>query len=44
MTSTAAHYQREKDRWRLDGGVDTDGDELTMIVAFDSGLVVITVF
>lgn len=32
-------------RWRVEGGVDLDGDELTLIVVFESVVVVVvTVF
>ena len=30
--------------WRIDGGKDLDGDDLTVIVLFEDGVVVVTVF
>jgi len=44
MTSTSAVYQPESDRWRLDGGIDSDGDPLTLIVSVERGVLVITLF
>jgi len=35
---------QENERWRIDGGRDLDGDDLTVIVVFDAGVVVVTVF
>jgi Domain of unknown function (DUF4258) len=31
-------------RWKLLGGCDCDGDVLTVVVAFDAGTIVVTVF
>lgn len=39
-----ALHQPEKDRWRVEGGTDLDGDELVLVVVFEGALVVITVF
>jgi hypothetical protein len=44
MTAKVARYQPSKDRWRLEGGVDLDEDDLTVVIEIDSGVVVITVF
>lgn len=41
---TSALWQEEHGRWRLDGGLDLDGDELTLAVTFDPGVIVVTVF
>jgi hypothetical protein len=43
-TATSATFQSDRDTWRIDGGLDLDGDELTVIVAFEDGVVVVTVF
>ena len=34
---------QDNERWRLDGR-DFDGDDLTLIVVFEAGVVVVTVF
>jgi hypothetical protein len=34
---------QENDRWRVEGS-DLDGDELTVVVVLDAGVVVITLF
>lgn len=44
QTATAATHQAENDRWRLEGGVDSDGDELTLVVALRDGVVIVTLF
>ena len=44
QTATGAIYQVEKDRWKLTGGVDVDGDELILIVKFNGGVLVVTLF
>lgn len=33
-TATTAVYRAEDDSWRLDGGVDLDGDSLSVVLAF----------
>ena len=42
-TACEAKHQPENDRWRL-VGKDLDGDDLTVVIAFDAGVVVVTVF
>lgn len=44
QTATQAIYQPENDRWKLTGGVDVDGQELILIVKFDRGVLVVTIF
>ena len=44
QTAKEAFHQRENDRWKLTGGVDVDGDELILIVKFDRGVIVVTLF
>jgi len=36
--------QRERDNWRVEGGVDLDGDDLTVIVDLEADVVVVTLF
>jgi hypothetical protein len=43
MTATACTAQ-ENGAWRVEGGVDRDGDDLTVVAALEQGVVVITVF
>jgi hypothetical protein len=42
-TAYQANHQPTNDRWRV-LGKDLDGDDLTVIVVFDAGVVVVTVF
>ena len=42
VSSTAALTQRQG--WRVEGGVDQDGDELTVIVDIEADVIVITLF
>jgi hypothetical protein len=42
-TASTARKQ-ENERWRLEGGHDLDGDDLTLIVVFEADVVVITAF
>ncbi len=44
QTATEAIHQPENDRWKLTGGVDVDGDELILIVKFNRGVLVVTIF
>jgi len=44
LRTTSSAREQEEERWRLEGGVDLDGDDLTLIVAFDAGVVVVTAF
>lgn len=43
-TATAAVRQEERGNWRVAGGVDLDGDDLTLICDLDNDVVVVTVF
>lgn len=43
MTATKAKYDPELDRWKLTGGRDLDGDDLTVVVSLVPTCVV-TVF
>lgn len=43
-TGTAARGQADRDNWRVSGGVDLAGDELTVVVAIEADLIVVTVF
>ena len=43
-TATTAIHQAGRDRWRIEGGKDLDGDDLTVVVVFEGDVVVITVF
>lgn len=42
VSSTAAFTQERG--WRVEGGVDRDGDELTVIVDIEADVIVITLF
>lgn len=43
MTATTCTAQ-QRGAWRVEGGADRDGDELTVVAALEPGVVVITVF
>lgn len=44
QTAKLATYEPERDRWKLTGGVDVDGDELILIVKVERGVLVVTLF
>lgn len=44
LTATEATKQDDRDNWRVGGGVDTDDDELTVIVVIEADVVVVTLF
>jgi hypothetical protein len=44
LTATAALPQADRGNWRVEGGVDTGGDELTLICDLEADVVVVTVF
>jgi hypothetical protein len=44
LTATAAIYQDDRNNWRLDGGVDTDGDDLMVICDLEADVIVVTLF
>ena len=43
LTSATVATEQENGRWKL-GSTDVDGDELTLIVAIEGGVVVVTIF
>jgi hypothetical protein len=43
-TATRVSHQADNDRWRIEGGHDLDGDGLTVIVAFEDGVIVVTAY
>lgn len=44
LGATDAIRQPERDNWRIEGGVDLDGDELTVIAGLEADLIIITCF
>ncbi len=44
LTATAAVPQDDRDNWRVDGGVDIDGDDLMLICDLEDDVVVVTLF
>lgn len=44
LTATAAVRQADRDNWRVEGGVDTDGDELTLVCDIRVDVIVMTLF
>lgn len=44
LTATAAVRQADRENWRVLGGVDRGGDDLTAVVDIWADLVVVTIF
>jgi len=44
LTATRASWQQEHSSWRVTGGSDLDGDDLTVAVEFTGELLVRTMF
>lgn len=43
-TATTAFRQVDRDNWRVQGGVDTRGDDLTLICDLEAEVIVVTLF
>jgi len=43
-TATGATWQPDRQTWRVDGGVDLDDDELTVVVDVEADVIVVTLF
>jgi hypothetical protein len=43
-TADRALWQPDRQNWRVEGGVDLDGDELTVIVDVEADVIVVTLF
>ena len=44
VTATTAIRQPDRENWRIEGGTDNDGDDLTVIVDLEADVIVVTVF
>lgn len=44
LSSSKAAYQSDRENWKLTGGVDLDGDAMTLIVDFIGDLAIITIW
>lgn len=44
LTARSAAWQADRSNWRVSGGVDLDGDDLTIIVDIEADVVVVTLF
>jgi len=44
LTATAAYRQAARDSWRVEGGVDIDDEELTLVCDYGADVVVVTLF
>jgi hypothetical protein len=44
VTATAAFRQADRDNWRVEGGVDIGGDDLTLICDIEDDVIVVTLF
>jgi len=42
--STRSIYQTDRGNWRVTGGVDSDNDELTVVVDVEPDIIVVTLF
>lgn len=43
-SAKTATYQTDVDRWRLEGGIDTENEELTVVLEIRADVVVVTLF
>lgn len=43
-TATAALRQADRDNWRVEGGLDIEGDPLTLICDIEADVIVVTLF
>ena len=44
VTATGATPEPERDRWKVTGGTDLDGDGLTVVVAIEADVIIVTLF
>lgn len=44
LTATAAIRQADRDNWRVEGGTDTDDDDLTLVCDIRADVIVVTLF
>jgi hypothetical protein len=44
LTAKEAVHDPERDRWKVSGGMDLDGDALKVVVAIEADLIVVTLF
>jgi hypothetical protein len=44
LTATVARRQADHDSWRVEGGVDLDDEELTLVCDYGADVVVVTLF
>ena len=44
LSATTASWQHDHETWRVGGGVDRDGDDLTVIVDLEADVIVVTIF
>jgi len=44
LTATTAFRQADRDNWRVEGGVDNDGDALKLICDIEADVIVVTLF
>lgn len=44
LTATDAAHEPEKDRWKVTGGTDLDGDALKVVVAIEADVIIVTLF
>ena len=44
LTATAAVHQDDRRNWRVDGGMDIDGDDLMLICDIEANVIVVTLF
>jgi hypothetical protein len=44
ITATSTAHDPERDRWKVTGGADLDGDVLSVVVAIEANVIVVTLF
>ncbi|HET7504270.1 MAG TPA: DUF4258 domain-containing protein [Kofleriaceae bacterium] len=44
VTARTAAHEPDRDRWKVSGGTDLDGDALQVVVAIEADVIVVTLF
>ena len=44
MTAVNVRYQADRRTWKATGGTDLDGEDLTLVIAIEADVIVVTIF
>jgi uncharacterized protein DUF4258 len=44
LTAKGAAHEPQRDRWKVSGGTDLEGDALKVVVAIEADVIVVTLF